>query len=74
MNQTSPHSRHFVRANGCPNTAATNAHTATHRPGGNRPGQRRDKIRIVIVLFRPTVPEVNYFMSGFAQFPGQILL
>jgi hypothetical protein len=72
MNQAGPHSCHFVRANRCPDTAATNAHTAIHRSGGNRAGQWRDKIRIVIVLFRPTVPEVNHFMSGFTQFPGQI--
>ena len=74
VNQAGPNPRHFVRADRCSNPAATDAHAAIHRPGGNRARQRHDKIRIVIVLFRPAVAEVNHFMSGFAQFPGQIFL
>ena len=71
VNQAGPNPRHLVRADRCPNPAATDAHAAFHRPGGDRPRQRHDKIRVVIVLLRPAVAEVNHFIAGFAQFPGQ---
>ena len=58
VNQAGANPGHFVRADGCSNPTATDAHAAIHRPGGNRPGQRDDKIRIIIVLFRPTIAEV----------------
>jgi hypothetical protein len=38
----------------------------------NSAGQWHDKIRIIIIRFRTAVTEVNHFMTGFAQFPGQI--
>ena len=74
VNQAGPNPRHFVRADRCTNPAATNAHTAFHRPGGNRAGQRHDEIRIVIVLFRRAVAEINHFITGCARFNGQIFL
>ena len=72
MNQAGPNPCHFVRADRCPNPAATNAHAAIHLSGGNCARQWHDEIGIVIVLFRATVTKVNHFMTGFAQFPGQI--
>ena len=74
VNQAGPNPRHFVRADRCPDTAATNAHAAIHRSGGNRPCQRHDKIGIVVRLSRATVAKVNRFIPGCAQFPGQIFL
>ena len=41
---------------------------------GDRPRQRHDKIRVIIVLFRPAVAEVNHFISGCTQLPGQKFL
>ena len=74
VNQAGPNPRHFVRADRCSNPASTNAHAALHHPGGNRAGQRHNKIWIIIVLFRSTVAKVNHFMTGIAQFPRQIFL
>ena len=72
MNQAGPNPRHFVRADRCANPTAANAHAAIHLSGSNRAGQWHNKVRIIIVLFRTTVTKVNHFMTGFAQFPGQI--
>ena len=66
MNQAGANPRHFVRADGCANPTAANAHAAIHLSGSNRAGQGHNKVRIIIVLFRTTVTKVNHFMTGFA--------
>ena len=72
VNQAGANARHFVRADRCANPTAANAHAAIHRPGRNRAGQWHDKVWIIIIHFRTTVTKVDHFMTGFAQFPGQI--
>ena len=59
--------RHFVREDGCAHPAAINAHTAFHFPAATTRASGMMKSRIVIVLFRTAVAEINYFMSAAAK-------
>ncbi len=66
LNQAGSNPGHFVRGDGHPNPAATDAHAAIHRPGGNRPGQRDYKIWIIVVRLQLAVAKIGYFITGFA--------
>ena len=68
MNQAGANSRHFVRNDRCPNAASTDCQAAIHVSVGNGAGQRHDKIRIIIVHLRPSVAEIDHFMTSGTTF------
>ena len=74
MDQARPDARHFVRDDRCPDTASTNGHAAIHLPASDCPGQRHDKIRIIIAALRLSITKIDRHMTSFAQSPNQILL
>jgi hypothetical protein len=64
MDQTCPHTWHFVGDNARPNPTAANSHAAIDCSIGNCARQRLDKVWIVIIKGRLTVAEVDYFVAG----------
>ena len=57
VNQTRAHPCHFIRADRCPNPAATDGHATLHLSAGHRAGQRHHKIRIIIIHIRLRSPK-----------------
>jgi len=74
MNQAGPNPSHFVRGNRRPDTASTNGDTPLDLPSSHRPRQRDDKIRVIIVHPRLSVPEIDYFLICFTQDFDKIFL
>jgi hypothetical protein len=74
MNQAGPNTRHFVRGDGCSDTASTNGHASFDFSGRHRPSHGDDEIRIIIVRLRLLIAEIDHFVSTLAQQIGQVFL
>ena len=66
MNQAGPNPRHFIRADRRTDSAAADSYAALHLPASNSPGQRHNKIRIIIAQLRLSVAEIDHCMTGLA--------
>jgi hypothetical protein len=62
MDETCTHTRHFVRGDRCTHTAAAKRNSALNLSSGDRPGQRNNKIRIVIQRIELACAEVSDFV------------
>src|ERR1035441_5980382 len=73
MDETRPHTRHFVGGNARAHAAAADGYSTMHFSEGNCAGQGLNKVRIVIVRFRLAIAKVEHFIVSFTQGPGQRL-
>ncbi len=74
MDKAGTNSDDFVRGNGRTYATAANAHSALHIAAGNGAGERHDEIRIIVVLVRLPITEINYLVTGLTHLSGQELL
>jgi hypothetical protein len=73
MDQTRPHTGHFVGRNTRAHAAAANGYSTMHLSERNCVGQGLNKVRIVVVWFRRAIAKVEHFIVSFTQHPGQVL-
>src|SRR5262249_28418034 len=74
MDQPGPDARNLVRADGGPDTAATDGHTALDRACRDRLAERDDEVRIVIVRVELLRAEINDVVSSRTEPLDQVLL
>jgi hypothetical protein len=73
VNETRANAREFVSRHAGPYSAATNRNAAIHLSGGNSAGQRKHKIRIVIVRLQTVRAEIDHVVARFAQKYDELL-